>query len=99
MKHKNVRSLGWGFGFSLAAFTPHHPLAATTNFDMDPGTQENKTSERALAALNVFIEGLNLAKEVASATPAKAVFGSVAVLLSMIRVSSLSTCVYMSIVG
>jgi len=40
--------------------------------------------------LNVAIEGLNLAKEVSSVTPAKAVFGSVGALLAMIRVSFLS---------
>ena len=36
--------------------------------------------------LNVAIEAMNLAKEVSSVTPAKAVFGSVSVLLTMIRV-------------
>ena len=36
--------------------------------------------------LNVAIETLNLAKEISSVTPAKAVFGSVSVLLTMIRV-------------
>lgn len=39
-----------------------------------------------LSVLNVSIEALNLAKEVASITPAKAVFGSVCALLAMIRV-------------
>lgn len=42
-----------------------------------------------LSSLDVIIETLNLAKEVSSITPAKAVFGSVAILLAMIRVSSL----------
>lgn len=36
--------------------------------------------------LNVAIEAINLAKEISSITPAKAVFGSVGVLLTMIRV-------------
>ena len=36
--------------------------------------------------LNVAIEAMNLAKEISSVTPAKAVFGSVSVLLTMIRV-------------
>ena len=36
--------------------------------------------------LNAAVEVLNLAKEVSSVTPAKAVFGSVSVLLTMIRV-------------
>ena len=34
------------------------------------------------------IEAMNLAKEVSSITPAKAVFGSVSILLTMIRVCS-----------
>ena len=37
-------------------------------------------------ALNVTIEALNLAKEISSVTPAKAVFGSASILLAMIRV-------------
>ena len=36
--------------------------------------------------LNMTIEALNLAKEISSVTPAKAVFGSVSVLLTMIKV-------------
>jgi hypothetical protein len=39
-----------------------------------------------LSRLNVVIEVLNLAKEISSITPAKAVFGSVSALLVMIRV-------------
>jgi hypothetical protein len=35
------------------------------------------------------IEGMNLAKEVTSMTPAKAVFGSVSIILTVIRVSLL----------
>ena len=66
---------------------------------MPPKSQRKKASEGVRSALNVFIEGLNLAKEVSSATPAKAVFGSVAILLTMIRVSSLSNHVCRLIVG
>ena len=36
--------------------------------------------------MSAAIEAMNLAKEVSSMTPAKAVFGSVGVLLAMIRV-------------
>jgi hypothetical protein len=36
--------------------------------------------------LNSAIEAMNLAKEALSMTPAKAVFGSVSILLTMIRV-------------
>jgi hypothetical protein len=39
-----------------------------------------------LSSLNAAIEAMNLAKEIASITPAKAVFGSVSVVLAMIRV-------------
>ena len=42
-----------------------------------------------LSTLNLAIDGLNLAKEVASVTPAKAAFGTVAILLTMIRVGPL----------
>jgi len=51
-----------------------------------------KGRDGVLSSLNVAIDGLNLAKELSSATPAKAVFGSVAILLTMIRVSLLLFC-------
>ena len=54
---------------------------------MDPkSSKQQKRQENAISLLNVAIETLNLAKEVSSATPAKAVFGSVSVLLTMIKV-------------
>jgi len=43
--------------------------------------------DAVLSSLNVAIDGLNFAKELSSITPAKAVFGSVSILLTMIRVS------------
>ena len=49
-------------------------------------SQQPKGRDGILSPLNVAIDGLNLAKELSSATPAKAVFGSVAVLLTMIKV-------------
>ena len=54
---------------------------------MDPKDQLPKGRDGVLTALNVAIEGLNLAKEISSITPAKAVFGSASVLLAMIRVN------------
>jgi len=42
--------------------------------------------------LNAAIEAMNLAKELSSITPAKAVFGTVSVILAMIRVSLLLAC-------
>ena len=53
---------------------------------MDPDAQRQERRDGALSLLNVAIEAMNLAKEVSSVTPAKAVFGSVSVLLTMIRV-------------
>ena len=53
---------------------------------MDANPQRQKRRDNVLSLLNVSIEAMNLAKEVSSVTPAKAVFGSVGVLLAMIRV-------------
>ena len=54
---------------------------------METSSQQPKEREGVVLVLNGFIEAFNLAKEVSSNTPAKAVFGSVNVLLTMIRVS------------
>jgi len=54
---------------------------------MDPKSQRRR--DGALSSLNVAIEAVKLAKEISSITPAKAVFGSVSVVLTMIRVSFL----------
>ena len=59
---------------------------------MPPEPKRKKVQENTLSTLNVLIEGLNLAKEISSITPAKAAFGSVSVLLGMIRVRSSSLC-------
>ena len=56
---------------------------------MDTNPQRQERQENTLSVLNVTIDALNLAKEISSATPAKAIFGSVGALLSMIRVSLL----------
>ena len=56
---------------------------------MEVESQRPKGQEGAISALNAAIEALNLAKEVSSIAPAKAVFGSVSVILAMIRVSFL----------
>ena len=53
---------------------------------MDTNPQRQERRENTLSVLNVTIDALNLAKEISSATPAKAVFGSVGALLSMIKV-------------
>jgi len=56
---------------------------------MQAESQRPKGRENTISALNATIEALNLAKELSSITPAKAVFGTVSVILVMIRVSSL----------
>ena len=56
---------------------------------MKAGSQRPKERESTVSALNVVIEALNLAKELSSITPATAVFGSVSVILTMIKVSLL----------
>ena len=53
---------------------------------MDLNSQRRR--DGALSVLNAAIEAMNLAKEVSSATPAKAIFGSVSVILSVIKVRS-----------
>jgi len=59
---------------------------------MDSKSQRPKRRDGAISPLNVAIEALNLAKEVSSVTPAKAVFGSVSAILAMIRVRFLRLC-------
>jgi hypothetical protein len=51
--------------------------------------QRRKRRERVLSSLNVAIEASNLAKESCSITPAKPVFASFSVILTMIKVYSL----------
>jgi hypothetical protein len=56
---------------------------------MDTKSRRSKRQDVTLSTLNAAIEAMNLAKEVSSMTPAKAIFGSVGVVLAMIRVGSL----------
>ena len=53
---------------------------------MTPRSRRPERQDNVLSSLNVAIEALNLAKEVLSITPAKAVCGSVGVILTTIRV-------------
>ena len=57
---------------------------------MDAKSQRSNRRDGALSSLSVAIVAINLAKEVSSITPAKAIFGSVSALLTMIRVRFLS---------
>jgi len=49
-------------------------------------SQQSKKREVVLSSLNVAIDIVNIAKEASSVTPATAAFGSVTILLTMIRV-------------
>ena len=53
---------------------------------MDADSQRPEWRDGLFSSLAVAIEALNLLKEISSVTPAKAVFGSVGVLLTMIVV-------------
>ena len=64
---------------------------------MATNSQRPKERDGAISTLNVFIEVSNLAKEISSITPAKAVFGSVAVILTMIGVRFFLFCVTASL--
>ena len=55
---------------------------------MPDNSQLPKSRGRGIAALNMAIDALNLAKEASNSTPANPVFGPVALLITMIRVSS-----------
>jgi len=59
---------------------------------MDTKSQRPRRRDDALSSLNAAIDGLDLAKEIASITPVKAVFGSVSVLLTMVRVRFFLFC-------
>ena len=53
---------------------------------MDKESKRQKRRDNVLSLLDAAIQAMDLAREVASPTPAKAVFGSVSALLTMIRV-------------
>ena len=55
---------------------------------MDKISRRQKRQDNVLSSLNVAIESLNLTKEILNITPAKAVCGSVNVVLVMIKVRS-----------
>ena len=50
---------------------------------------QRQKGRKAIPALNMAMDTLSVLKEATSATPVNPVFGSVALLLTMIRVSSL----------
>ena len=60
---------------------------------MDTTSERPKGQDGVISSLNLTIEVLGLAKEVASIPPAKIVFGAVSILLVMIRVRLPSACI------
>ena len=56
---------------------------------MDAKSQRQKHRDTTLSSLNAAIDAVNIAKDVMSMTPAKAAFGSVSIILTMIRVGFL----------
>jgi len=63
---------------------------------MNAETEPSKRRDNVISSLNMAIDILNIAKEVSSITPAKAVFGSVSALLVMIKVRFLLSSVFLS---
>ena len=53
---------------------------------MDPKSKQSKHRDNVLSSLNVIIEGLNIAGDLSSIMLAKAVFSTVNIILTMIRV-------------
>ena len=82
-----------GFRFFLTAGTPYRFLAAICVLTMGDNSHERpRGRDSSLSPFSMAINGLNLTKEFSSITPAQAVFGSVSVLLTMIRVCFLLFC-------
>ena len=59
---------------------------------MDENSRRQQRQDNVLSSLNIAIDSLNLTKEALGIAPAKAVCGSVSVVLSMIRVRFPSRC-------
>jgi len=84
---RDGRSSLLGFGFFLTASRRIAFSQLLRVSTMAAKSQRPKKGrDRILSTLNVAIDGLNLAKEFTSGTPAPAVCGTVSVLLTMIRV-------------
>ena len=59
---------------------------------METGSKQPKGREAAISALNAVVGAMNLAEKISTIAPAKAVFGSVSILLTLIRVCFLFSC-------
>ena len=55
----------------------------------DDSQQSSDGRETTISVLNAAIEAMNFAKELSSITPAKAAFGSVGIILAMVKVGPL----------
>ena len=78
--------------FSSTTCARHRFPRTSRTSTMQASPQRPKGRDGVLSTLSVTIEALNLAKEVCGITPAKAAFGSVSALLTMIRVCFLLSC-------
>ena len=76
-------------GLGPSSQPSRHTVLAATSTIMETKSQRPKEREGVVSTLNAAIDALNLAKELSSVTPAKAVFGSVSIVLAMIKVSFL----------
>ena len=82
----NGRPSASGFG-SFRTACRHAILSRLPRLStMDADSKRQKRREKALTLLNAAIDAMNLAKEASSGTPAPAVFGSVGIILTTIRV-------------
>jgi hypothetical protein len=85
----NPASAGMGWSWDEdGSLKTEVPSAELVHVAMTDNSQRPKGRGKVVSALNMAIDGLNIAKEATSTTPVNPVFGSVAVLLTMIRVSS-----------
>lgn len=80
------RLFAFGHGVLLRSRAPHRLSQLHRPSTMQASSQRLKGPDGVLSTLNVTIEALNVAKEICSITSVKAAFGSVGVLLTMIRV-------------
>ena len=69
----------------MTAFTPSCFFAVTANFGYGRKISATERESGCPLSAERVIETLNLAKEVSSAVPVKAMFGIVGILLGMIR--------------
>jgi hypothetical protein len=81
---------GWG----TSSQPPRHAILSQLPpiSTMDANSQRPKGRDSALSSLNVAIDAMNLAKDIVDIAPAKAAFGSVGALLTMIRVRFFLLC-------